>query len=55
MASRTVLGWRPKSDDDVAWLRALAARQGRGAIGRLLDEALALLRKEHEQDAPGSP
>jgi hypothetical protein len=40
-----LLGWHPSSAEDEAWVRAEAEKQGRGALARMLDEALALYRK----------
>jgi hypothetical protein len=40
-----LLGWHPSSAEDEAWIRAEAKKQGRGALARMLDEALALYRK----------
>lgn len=42
-----LLGWHPSSAEDAAWIRAEAEKQGRGALARMLDEALALYRKAH--------
>jgi hypothetical protein len=50
-----LLGWHPASAGDSAWVRAEAERRGgraKGALARLLDEALADLRAKHEQAAP---
>lgn len=47
-----LLGWHPKSAEDAAWVQAEAERRGgrgKGALSRLLDEALADLRAKHEQ------
>jgi len=47
-----LLGWHPTSAEDSAWVRAEAERRGgrgKGALARLLDEALADLRAKHEQ------
>lgn len=49
-----LLGWHPTSAEDAAWVRAEAERRGgrpKGALARLLDEALADLRAKHEQSA----
>lgn len=49
-----LLGWHPKSAEDLAWVRAEAecrGGRGKGALARLLDEALADLRAKHEQAA----
>jgi hypothetical protein len=49
-----LLGWHPTSAEDAAWVRAEADRRGgrgKGALTRLLDEALADLRAKHEQGA----
>lgn len=46
------LSWHPTSAEDSAWVRAEAERRGgrtKGALARLLDEALADLRAKHEQ------
>jgi hypothetical protein len=47
-----LLGWHPKSAEDSAWVRAEAERKGgrdKGALARLLDEALADLRAKLER------
>jgi hypothetical protein len=47
-----LLGWHPKSAEDAAWVQAEAERRGgrdKGALSRLLDEALADLRAKHER------
>lgn len=49
-----LLGWHPTSAEDSAWVRAEAERRGgkdKGALTRLLDEALADLRAKHERAA----
>lgn len=49
-----LLGWHPTSVEDSAWVRAEAERRGgrdKGALARLLDEALADLRAKREQPA----
>jgi hypothetical protein len=46
-----LLGWHPTSAGDAAWVRAEAKRQGRGALTRMLDEALSLLRAKHDPAA----
>jgi hypothetical protein len=43
-----LLGWHPTSAEDAAWVRTEATREGRGALTRLLDEALRLLRASRE-------
>ena len=46
-----LLGWHPTSAEDSAWVRAEAERRGgkpKGALARLLDEALADLRAKHD-------
>jgi hypothetical protein len=58
MGSRDVLGWRPESAENVAWLRGEAKRrdeaagQKRGALGAMLDEAIKDLRAKIEQGRP---
>jgi hypothetical protein len=46
-----LLGWHPESAEDAAWVQAEAERRGgrdKGALSRLLDEALADLRAKYE-------
>lgn len=45
-----LLGWHPSSAEDAAWVRAEAKKRGRGALARMLDEALARYRKQVEQE-----
>jgi hypothetical protein len=52
-----LLGWHPRSAEDLAWVREEAERRGgrdKGALARLLDEALADLRAKHEYAAPAA-
>jgi hypothetical protein len=51
MRSRKLLAWHPLAADE-AWLRAEARRLGRGALSRMLDEAIADLREKYER--PGA-
>jgi hypothetical protein len=48
-----LLGWHPSSAEDAAWIRDKAREAGRGALARMLDQALAEYRARQEaQDAP---
>jgi len=49
---RPLLGWRPQSAEDEAWVRALAVQRG-VTVASLLDEALNAYRASLE--APDSP
>jgi hypothetical protein len=46
----TPVSFRPSSEGDRAWLYGYAKRTGR-AVGKLLDEALSLLRASKEDEA----
>jgi hypothetical protein len=37
----SLLGWHPTSAEDAAWIRKEAKREGRGALTRMLDQALS--------------
>jgi hypothetical protein len=49
-----LLGWHPASAEDSAWIRAEAAKLGRGGLARMLDEALAAYRAAVEA-SPAPP
>jgi hypothetical protein len=44
-----LLGWHPTSAEDAEWIRTEAKKQGRGALARMLDAALALYREQTEK------
>ena len=51
-----LVGWHPKSPDDLAWLEAEVGRRGggRGVRSALLDEMLAAYRQAAESGAAPS-
>lgn len=44
----SLLGWHPTSAEDAAWIRKEAKREGRGALTRMLDQALSDFRTKTE-------